>query len=153
MTVHCLPAVPASEAIEMLELGCALSQAIASSALCLPLLSWLACNGLQLWTRTLVQASLDRQHGQCAKPCMAVWLTVLVLQALGPEALIPLTLLTPKGGCAMLCGDPRYTCYACTAFTSSACCPVLATQKLLLLLQTAGSLSQSMPSCCNCSCG
>ena len=30
------------------------------------------------------------------------------MQALGPEALIPLTLLTREGGCAMLCGDPRY---------------------------------------------
>lgn len=32
----------------------------------------------------------------------------IVLQALGPEALIPLTLLAPQGSCAMLCGDPRY---------------------------------------------
>ncbi|KAL3141854.1 hypothetical protein ABBQ32_004519 [Trebouxia sp. C0010 RCD-2024] len=28
-------------------------------------------------------------------------------QALGPEALIPLTLLAQQGSCAMLCGDPR----------------------------------------------
>lgn len=28
-------------------------------------------------------------------------------QALGPEALIPLTLLAPQDSCAMLCGDPR----------------------------------------------
>jgi len=32
----------------------------------------------------------------------------LLFQALGPEALIPLTLLAPQESCAMLCGDPRY---------------------------------------------
>jgi len=32
----------------------------------------------------------------------------LLFQALGPEALIPLTLLAPLDSCAMLCGDPRY---------------------------------------------
>ena len=35
------------------------------------------------------------------------FVTDAVLQALGPEAFIPLTLLAPQGGCAMLCGDPR----------------------------------------------
>ena len=34
---------------------------------------------------------------------------IYVVQALGPEALIPLTLLTLQGGCASLCGDPRYS--------------------------------------------
>ena len=45
------------------------------------------------------------------------------LQALLPEALVPLTLLQPRGR-ALLCGDPKYGCSSLTLFCDK-CCSML----------------------------
>ena len=49
------------------------------------------------------------QHTQLFRSKIRLGNLQMMVQALGPEALIPLSLLSPEGGCAMLCGDPRFS--------------------------------------------